>query len=262
MQKVTLKLRGIEQVLEGEVNEQGTVEIQGIDYELDALPVDVPVNGTIYGTLLNYQGAFEVLEPAMKEAPYKNPPKAPVLYIKPKNTFISSGKPIPLPEQVEALEIGAALGIVIGKTATKVSEKDVQEYIAGYTVVNDVSIPHESVHRPAVKEKARDGFCPIGPWIVSRDSVDNANDLRITVSINGEVNQENTTKNLIRSVEKLIADVTDYMTLYKGDVLLVGVPENAPLAKANDLVTVEIEQIGKIENRVMSEQDVIGGDTV
>lgn len=259
MQTVTLKFRGIEQKLSGKVAADGTVEINGMDYDQDTLPVDVPVNGTLYGTLLNYEGAFEELEPFMSEDPYKNPPKAPILYIKPKNTFISHGKAIPLPENVEDLEMGAALGIVIGKTATKVSEKVAAEYIAGYTVVNDVSIPHKNVHRPAVKEKARDGFCPIGPWIVSRDSIETPNDLHIKVSINGEVKQENTTKNLIRPVEKLLADVTEFMTLMEGDVLLVGVPENAPTAKENDLVKIEIEGIGSIENRIIPEKAVIGG---
>src|SRR5690625_4601475 len=129
MRKIKLKLRGIEQILEGQVDDRGTIEIQEIDYEADSLPFDVPVNGTLYGTLLNYQGAFKRLEPSMSEDPYKNPPKAPILYIKPKNTFISHGKAIPLPENVEALEMGAALGIVIGKTATKVAEEEALDYV-------------------------------------------------------------------------------------------------------------------------------------
>lgn len=254
-----IKLRGIEQILEGTVENEGTVEIQGIEYELDTLPFDVPITGTLYGTLLNYQGAYEELKAQMKEEPYKEEPKAPILYIKPKNTFISNGKPIPLPEEETELEMGAALGIVIGKTAKKVKEEEALQYVLGYTVVNDVSIPHESFHRPAVKEKARDGFCPIGPWITLKESVLNPNGLEIKVSVNGEVVQQNSTKNLIRSVEKLIEDVTEFMTLYKGDVLLVGVPENAPLAKENDHVKIEIEGVGILENRIVPERVVIGG---
>lgn len=262
MYKVTIKLRGIEQVLEGTVEKSGTVEIQGIEYEVDTLPVDVPISGTLYGTLLNYKGAYEALLPEMTKEPYKNEPKAPILYIKPKNTFISYGKPIPLPEHEEKLEMGAALGIVIGKTVKKVSEQDALDYVYGYTVVNDVSIPHESVHRPAVKEKARDGFCPVGPWITLKDSVQDPNDLHIKVSINGDVVQENSTRNLIRPVEKLLANVTEFMTLYKGDVLLVGVPENAPLAKENDHVKIEIEGVGILENRIIPERVVIGGKMI
>ncbi|MHA6252270.1 fumarylacetoacetate hydrolase family protein [Oceanobacillus sp. CAU 1775] len=258
MQNINLKLKGVRQYLTGVAN-QGIVEINGMEYNSDDLPVDIPIDGTIYGTLLNYQGEYKTLEPVMEKKPYNKPPNAPVLYIKPKNTFTSHRNPILLPEKTDALQIGAALGIVIGKNATKVMEKDAREFIAGYTIINDVSIPHKSVHRPAVKEKSRDSFCPIGPWIVSSESVKNPNDLSIKVSINGEVKQENSTKNLIRPIEKLIADVTEFMTLYKGDVLLVGVPENAPLAKENDLVKIEIEDIGILENRVINERDVIGG---
>lgn len=262
MKRVRFKLRGLERFLEGEANGNGKVEIQGRDYLVDTLPFDVPVKGTIYGTLLNYRGAYDALKASMKEDPYQNPPKAPILYIKPKNTYISHRQAIPLPERIEALEMGATLGVVIGKTATKVTKREALDYVAGYTVVNDVSIPHESVHRPAVKEKARDGFCPIGPWIVSRDSIPNPNHLSVRVSINGIVKQENNTNNLIRSTERLITDVTEFMTLYKGDVLLVGVPENPPQARENDLVKVEIEGVGAIENRVIKEKDVIGGGAV
>lgn len=262
MKRVRFKLRGIAQFLEGELDNRGIVDIQGVDYHTETLPVDVPVTGTLYGTLLNYRGAYEALESAMSEDPYQHPPKAPVLYIKPKNTFISHRQAIPLPEHIESLEMGAALGVVIGKTATKVAEAQALDYISGYTIVNDVSIPHESVHRPAVKEKARDGFCPIGPWIVSRDSIPNPNHLSVRVSINGIVKQENNTNNLLRGIERLISDVTEFMTLYKGDVLLVGVPENPPQARENDLVKIEIEGVGALENRVIKEKDVIGGGAV
>lgn len=259
MQRVALSLRGVEQVLVGKVGQGDILTIQGIDYSIDQLPIDVPAISTVYGTLLNFEGAYKTLEPKMKEAPYQNPPKAPILYIKPKNTFISNRQAIPLPKEVEQLEVGATLGVVIGKTATKVNESNALDYVAGYTVVNDISIPHDNVHRPAVKEKARDGFCPVGPWIVNKGDVDNPNNLTITVLINGEKKQENNTKNLVRPIEKLLADVTDFMTLHKGDVLLIGVPEAAPIVKADDLVRIEIEQIGALENRVINEKDVIGG---
>lgn len=260
MQRVLLKLRGVEQTLEGKVDQDNTLLIQEMDYSLDQLPIDVPVISTVYGTLLNFKGAYAELEPHMQDAPYESPPKAPILYIKPKNTFISNNQAIPLPEDIEVLEVGATLGIIIGKTATQINEDEALDYIAGYTVVNDVSIPHESVHRPAVKEKSRDGFCPVGPWIVNKKDVNNPNDLSITVFVNGEKQQENNTKNLIRPIEKLLADVTEFMTLYKGDVLLVGVPEEPPIVKADDLVKIEIEQVGVLENRVLLEKDVVGGD--
>lgn len=263
MTNATVKLRGVKQVYDAEVNnEEKKVGINEKQYNIQNLSFDVPVSGTVYGTLLNYKGAFDAFSKSMHEDPYKAPPKAPVLYIKPENTFSSHQAPVPLPAGVPELEIGAALGVVIGKNAKQIKEADVLDYIKGYTIVNDVSIPHESVHRPAVKEKARDGFCPIGPWITDRDKIENPDNLNIRVSINGEVKQENNTKNLIRSVGKLIEDITEFMTLQAGDTLLVGVPENAPLAQKNDRVTIEIEGIGVLENTIKNEDQVIGGDTV
>src|SRR5699024_10428268 len=171
MSNVIMKLRGVSQLQEARVNQENTVEINQRNLQVNELSFDVPVSGTVYGTLLNYQGAYKAFESQMHEKPYKAPPKKPVLYIKPKNTFASHGAAIPLPEGVSELQMGAALGLVIGKTAKQVKADEALEYMKGFTVVNDVSIPHESVHRPAVKEKARDGFCPMGPWVVEREAV-------------------------------------------------------------------------------------------
>ena len=260
MINVQLKVCGAKQLQEGEFHPQGyMIKMDEKMYAMSEISLDVPISGTVYGTLLNYKGVYQALETSMQEAPYQAPPKAPILYIKPENTFTSFGAAIPLPTDVTTLEIGASLGVVIGKTAKQVKQVEALEYVQGYTVVNDVTIPHESVHRPAVKQKARDGFCPIGPWIVDRHAIKNPNNLQIRVMINDEQKQKNNTKNLIRSVEELIVDVTAFMTLYAGDMLLVGVPENPPLAKENDQVTIEIEGIGILKNTIKNEHEIAGG---
>jgi 5-oxopent-3-ene-1,2,5-tricarboxylate decarboxylase / 2-hydroxyhepta-2,4-diene-1,7-dioate isomerase len=218
-----------------------------------------PVHGTIYGTLLNYKGTLAALGEAINEPPYYEPPKAPILYIKPANTVIGYGVPIPLPDGISELEMGASLGIVIGRTATRVSEELAFDYVEGYTVVNDVSIPHKSFYRPAVSQKSRDGFCPIGPWIIERDAVPHPDSLEIRVFINHHLRQKNTTENLIRKVPRLIAEVTEFMTLYAGDVLLVGVPEDAPIARAGDHVRIEIDGVGSLENQIIHESELVSG---
>ncbi|MGG0383482.1 fumarylacetoacetate hydrolase family protein [Priestia filamentosa] len=231
-----------------------------IFHKTKELVLDAPISSTIYGTLLNYKGALNSLGDAIHEAPYKEPPKAPIMYIKPANTVSGHCMPIPCPVDIDELEIGASLGIVIGKQATKVSMNEALNYVEGFTIVNDVSVPHESVYRPAIKQKARDGFCPVGPWIVEKCEVKNPDNLGIRVYINGELKQENTTSNLIRPIQKLIADVTEFMTLAKGDVLLVGIPENAPIAKKGDHVRIEIDQVGFLENQIVAEDEVkLGG---
>lgn len=211
---------------------------------------------TLYGVLLNYKGALAALGDVVHQPPYKAPPKAPVLYIKPANTWIGDGAPIPVPSDAAALQMGAALGVVIGRTACRVPLEAALDYVAGYTVVNDVSVPHDSYYRPSIRFKCRDGFCPISAAIVNRARVPDPDALAVRVFIDGALRQENTTANLIRSTARLIADVTEFMTLSPGDVLLTGVPENAPLARAGQRVAVEIEGVGRLENPLVAEGSV------
>lgn len=258
MSKAKVKMLGVHELVSVDVNtKENTLTLDGNDYSAEQVKLDNPVSGTIFGAALNYKGALEKLGDAVNEKPYNAPPIAPILYIKPANTFNHNQGAVPLPEDISELEVGAALGVVIGKQATRVSEENALDYVSGYTVVNDISVPHESVYRPAVQHKSRDGFCPVGPWIVDRESVENPDNLKVSVYINGEICQENSTSNLIRSVSKLLADVTDYMTLSAGDVLLVGIPEDAPHVKVGDHVRVEIEQVGSLENTIVHEKALI-----
>lgn len=260
MSNVIFKLQGVQQLKEGKYEEeQGAIGFDNFKKYTDDLELDVPISGTVYGTLLNYKGEYEQLEPSMNEEPYKAPPQAPILYIKPLNTHIANGVSIPLPEGFEEVTAGAALGVVIEKDAKQVSKENALDYVAGYTIVNDISIPHENVYRPAYKEKARDGFCPIGPFIVDRNDIEDPNNLGIRVYVNGQIKQENTTANLICSVEQLLEEVTYFMTLYAGDVLLVGVPENKPIITEGDHVQIEVDGIGSLANKVVRENVFVGG---
>jgi 5-oxopent-3-ene-1,2,5-tricarboxylate decarboxylase / 2-hydroxyhepta-2,4-diene-1,7-dioate isomerase len=213
----------------------------------------VPPRGTVYGTLLNYRGALAALGDAVHQPPYKAPPKAPVLYIKPANTWIGDGAPIPVPGDAELLQTGAALGVVIGRTACRVPLEAALDYVVGYTVVNDVSVPHDSFYRPSIRLKCRDGFCPIGVTLADRARVPDPDALAVRVFVDGTLRQENTTAHLIRSTARLLADITEFMTLGPGDVLLTGVPENAPLARAGQRVAIEIEGVGRLENPLVAE---------
>jgi 5-oxopent-3-ene-1,2,5-tricarboxylate decarboxylase / 2-hydroxyhepta-2,4-diene-1,7-dioate isomerase len=231
----------------------GAVRMGGRASSLGAVDWDVPTRGTVYGTLLNFRGALAVLAAAMHGPPYQEPPHAPVLYIKPANTWTACGAQIALPAAVDAVEIGAALGIVIGTTACRVPESHALACVAGYTIVNDVCEPHASVYRPAIRQRCRDGFCAIGPWVIARDEIDSPDALGVRVLVNGKPVVENTTENLVRPVARLIADVTEFMTLAAGDVLLAGVPENAPRARVGDRLRIEIDGIGALQNTLVAE---------
>jgi 5-oxopent-3-ene-1,2,5-tricarboxylate decarboxylase / 2-hydroxyhepta-2,4-diene-1,7-dioate isomerase len=239
-----------------------TVRVGGRAVAVGDLDWDVPIDGTVYGTLLNYKGALAGLGEAVNAPPYKEAPKAPILYLKPPNTWIGYGRPIPLPADIEAIEIGAALGIVIGRTASRVAAADAFDYVRGYTIINDVTLPHPSVYRPPIRHRCRDGFCPIGPWVIDRDAVPMPDRLALRVFVNGALRAENNTANLVRPIAQLIAEVTDFMTLSTGDVLHVGTPEQAPLARLGDRVSVEIDGIGWLENPILAEAEALAGRLV
>src|SRR5699024_1255726 len=130
-----------------------------------------PTTGTIYGVLLNDQNYVKEHETAFHQKPYNHPPVHPVMYIKPTNTVNGHRKPIPMPKGETVVQINASIGMVMEKNAINVSEIDAFDYVAGYTIVNDVSIPHHTFHRPNIKHKVRDGFCPVGPWIVEKNAI-------------------------------------------------------------------------------------------
>lgn len=209
-----------------------------------------PVTGTVYATLLNFRGALHALGESVHAAPYLAPPNAPILYLKPVNTHAGHGAAVALPPGEDALRVGASLAIVFGRQATRVDARDALDYVAGYTVAADISVPHDSYYRPAVRQQCRDGYCPLGPWIVAAADVPNPDALAITVRVNGQIRQQNHTSNLIRPVAQLIAEVTAFISLRAGDLLLVGVPEGAPLAHAGDRIEIDIEGVGVLAHSV------------
>ncbi len=213
-----------------------------------------PVRGTVFGTLLNDKKALQALGDAVHQDPYKAPPKAPILYIKPRNSHCAHGDRIPLPQGIDGLLAGPALGLVIGRTACRVPRDEALSYLAGYTIVNDLTVPHDSYYRPALPCKARDHSCPIGPWVRAPRQIANPDQLAITVRVNDSIRLQANTADLIRPVAQLLHEVSAFMTLNAGDILLAGVPAGAPLLHAGDTVSVEIEQIGTLTNTLIAAQ--------
>ena len=211
------------------------------------------LSGLVVGALLNDASVFMALGPALHQPPYKAPPAAPVLAIKPRNTLARDGSPIEVPAGVEALEIGASLGIVIGRTACRVARGDVRSVIAGYSIVADVSVPLPSHYRPALRFRARDGFCPIGPRVVAARDVAAPDALDVRVHIDGALVHASNTAGRVRGVAELIEAVTEFMTLQPGDLLLLGAAPGAPRARAGQRVAIEIEGIGRLSNPLIAE---------
>ena len=202
---------------------------------------------TVYGTLLNHRPALAALGESVHQAPYKAPPKAPVLYIKPRNTWAGPGAAVVVPAGVSELEIGASLGLVFGRSACRVDEARALECLEGYTIVADISVPHSVFYRPSVRNKARDGFCPIGPRTVPRSEISNPDQLALRIEVDGQTRQRSATSDMQRPVARLIADVSEFMTLSRGDILLLGVAQGAPRACAGQSAAIEIDGLGRLE---------------
>ncbi len=212
------------------------------------------LSGRVYGALLNHRTAVEAIASAASNPPYKGLPKAPVLFIKPRNTLALSGEPIEVPAGEDELEVAAMLGLLIGRTACRVAESRAHEHIAGYLIVNDISVPHPDYYRPSVRYKARDGFCPLGPKVAAPDAVGNPDKLAIRTYVDGALIQTTSTSQLIRSTARLLADVTEFMTLAPGDILALGAAAPAPRARAAQTVAIEIDGIGRLENPLVPER--------
>jgi 5-oxopent-3-ene-1,2,5-tricarboxylate decarboxylase/2-hydroxyhepta-2,4-diene-1,7-dioate isomerase len=220
------------------------------------MPFDVPpyrLSGTVYGTLLNHRSAFAALGEAVNLPPYNAPPAAPVLYIKPRNTLATSGRVVRIPAGTPELEVGACLGVVIGRTACKVAEPRALDYVAGYLILADVSIPHANFHRPSIRFKARDGFCPLGPAVTPRGAVANPDSLTIRSYIDDTLVQTSSTADLIRPLARLLADVTEFMTLAPGDVLALGAAAPAPRVRPGQTLRIDIDGLGSLSNPFMGE---------
>ena len=221
------------------------------------VPMDVPpyrLSGRLYGALLNHRSALVELGAAVNGPPYQAPPKAPVLYIKPGTALATDLAAVKFPHGVVELEVGANLGVVIGRHACHLSEDTALEYIAGYLIVNDVSVPQGNHYRPSIRQRARDGFCPVGPRVVTRDAVPDPDALGIRVRIDGNLRQSFCTADLLRPVRRLLADVTEFMTLAPGDVLAVGSAAPAPRVLPGQRVSIEIDHVGVLENPFVGEQ--------
>jgi 5-oxopent-3-ene-1,2,5-tricarboxylate decarboxylase / 2-hydroxyhepta-2,4-diene-1,7-dioate isomerase len=216
-----------------------------------SIPFDVTpyaLSGRLYGALLNHRSALASLGSAASAPPYGAPPVAPVLYIKPRNTLALSGDVVRIPAWTPELEVGACLGLVIGRTACRVSEAQALEHVAGYLIVADVSVPHDSYHRPSIRYKARDGYCPLGPAVVERAVLGSPDALAIRTYVDGALLQTASTADLIRPAARLLADVTEFMTLSPGDVLALGAAAPAPRVRAGQTVTIELDGLGRLSN--------------
>jgi 2-keto-4-pentenoate hydratase/2-oxohepta-3-ene-1,7-dioic acid hydratase in catechol pathway len=190
-------------------------------------------------------------------------PKYPILFNKFNNTLNGHGHDVPLPKVSDKVDYEAELCVVIGKTAKYVSKENALDYVFGYCNVNDLSARDLQMRTPQwLLGKSCDGFSPLGPYLVTADEVGDPNALDIKCIVNGEVRQHSNTSDMIFYVDEIVSYISQYMTLVPGDIILTGTPEGVamgypegqqPYLKHGDVVTIEIEKLGSLINRMVNE---------
>lgn len=196
--------------------------------------------------------------PGSEGAPTR--PQWPTYFTKAPAAVIGPEMPIPLhPHVTSQMDWEVELALVIGRGGVDIPAERAHDHIFGYTVANDVSA-REVQRRHGqqwFKGKSLDGACPLGPWIVTRDELGEANNLRIECRVNGATKQSSTTSLLIFTIPEIIAGLSAGMTLDPGDVILTGTPDGVGFArnppeflKSGDIVECEIEGIGVLRNPV------------
>ena len=176
-------------------------------------------------------------------------PDEPLLFLKPPSSLVGHGDHVELPSQSQQVEHEGELGVVMGRTARKLSETDNPlSYVFGYTCINDVTA--RDLQRKDVqftRGKGFDTFCPVGPWIIT--DLDPTN-VAVTTRVNGEVKQNGNTRDMAFPVSFLITYISSIMTLYPGDLIATGTPAGVSRMKHGDTVEVEVGGIGILRNSV------------
>lgn len=205
------------------------------------------MKGTVFAVALNHQSQITHWHEAFGQAPYKTPPKTPVWFIKPRNTLINSGDNILHPAG-ETVKSGATLALIIGKDARKVSQAEAKNYIAGFALANEVSLPEDSFYRPAIKAKCCDSFCPIGEMTTATLT----SPVEIITLINGKEADRWSTKDLVRDAYELVAALSEFATLKAGDVILIGTPHQRATIQPGDQVVIQTEGFPSLSNQVVA----------
>ena len=185
---------------------------------------------------------------------------APRIFLKPSSSVAGPGAAVRIPPTVTKPDWEAELAVVIGRPAWQVPEGRALDHVAGYTVLNDVSAREFQFDQPLAMTsfaKGLDGFCPMGPWLVTADAVGEPWDLEVTCHLNGEEVQRGNTHDLIFSVPALIAYLSRYMELRPGDVIATGTPAGSGhfrkpprYLKSGDQLRLEVARVGILEHSI------------
>ena len=188
-------------------------------------------------------------------------PQEPVVFFKATSAISGPCDDVVLPPQSRKADWEVELGIVIGEVARYVAEADALNYVAGYCIVNDLSERHFQLERSGqwVKGKSCDTFCPIGPWLVTRDEIADPHVLGLRLDVNGRRYQDGSTATMIFQVPHLVSYLSHFMSLHPGDIISTGTPPGTGMGqeppvylKPGDVMQLEIDGLGTQHQRVLA----------
>jgi 2-keto-4-pentenoate hydratase/2-oxohepta-3-ene-1,7-dioic acid hydratase in catechol pathway len=214
-------------------------------------------------------------EAHIKEGGRKTYPKEetyPYFFLKPASTaLVGSGTPVRYPSMAQKLDYEGELAIVIGKRGREIPADQAYRYIAGYTILNDLSERGLASKEPPKAEREQnrffdwlvgkwfDGGAPCGPWLVTRDEIEDPHNLRLRTKVNGELRQDGSTADMIYSIPELVEWISRVVTLEPGDLIATGTPSGVgnttgTYLKPGDVIEIEIERIGQLRTEIISGQ--------
>ena len=185
-------------------------------------------------------------------------PEDPAIVIKPRTALNSTNSEIICPDFVTQLDYEIELALIIGKNCKNISMEDAHSAIFGYMVFNDVSARDiQFKDKQFTRGKSFDSFAPCGPWITTKDEIQDPQNLKMTTKINGELRQNSSSSNMFIKIPEIISKISKVMTLEKGDIISTGTPAGVMLNKPNavflkdgDKVEMEIENLGTLNNTI------------
>lgn len=185
-------------------------------------------------------------------------PDDPAIVLKPRTALTSTDADIEVPDFVTQLDYEVELAVIIGKTCKNISEEQAQDVVFGYMIFNDVSARDiQFKDKQFTRGKGFDSFAPCGPWITTKDEINDPQNLKLTTKVNGEIRQDSSTQQMFIKIPEIISKISRVMTLEKGDIISTGTPAGVILNKPNgvflkdgDKVEMEIEDLGMLRNTI------------
>lgn len=229
------------------VTEEGYFQLDGTEVHENDIQVWCPpiIPNTIIGLALNYADHADELG--------LERPKEPVLFIKPNTSLVGHKAPVYYPDGATYMHYENELAVVIGKSGKHISEENAMDYVSGYTICNDVTVRDfvTNFYRPPVRAKGHDTFGPIGPFFVDKEDIPDITNVELRSYVDGELRQKGNTRDLIFTVPQIIAFVSSFKTLEKGDIILTGTPKGISHVNPGNTMRLEIDGIGALENPVL-----------